>query len=741
VIRILLQFVLVAALFSSASLGSAQGPDRAARTVPMHYEQREISQLVEVVARHTGRRYIFGDNLRGRVTITVPGRVSEDEAIALLNAALLLKGFAALPVGEDSTKIVALTETKSGAPLVDGPLDPERERPIATLIRLEHANVNNVAVALRPYVAATGAALPYGPTNSLILAGTEARVSRLLTIVRILDQAADESIMVRTLRHRSAEMMAEILRVKFNSGPVESKHAGIWSDERTNQIVVQAPPMKLEAMREVIREIDRPVEGEGLIRVVRILNRDADDVAALLEGMQRTSSGGGPQASTPALAAIRSDLVDRPYSVTVDSATRSLVLASDPETLGVLVEVVGLLDQLPPRIAVDVMILELVRPSGFNLGVDYFLPVLEPSSITDPAVFISSGASSILSSLTSATSLATGVPSGPAANESIFGRYTRAPLQLSLDPGVGDPITILVPREDVSFQAGEFSGETTILMRPHILAMSGEEHEIFVGNQIPVPTGSSSTDFGEVGVNGALSNRQIIERREVGIGLTVKPTVGQAGIVNLDLKLEISEIQSSIAGSVEQVGPTFTQRTIESTLRLSPGDYAVLGTSNGSGESYARVGIPYLMDIPFLGFFFGSVSTTKIENDLLIVVEARVMRSPSEDVADTIRRRIAMERAISRVADLGGLDSEPYAVLLETVDRASKAKLIAEAFSEDGFETEVTDWESTGGRLWDIYLTDFATFELASGVAERLYDVGWKPEVTVLSPENVLAGD
>jgi type II secretory pathway component GspD/PulD (secretin) len=312
---------------------------------------------------------------------------------------------------------------------------------------------------------------------------------------------------------------------------------------------------------------------------------------------------------------------------------------------------------------------------------------------------------------------------------------------LSLDPGVGDPVTILVPREDVSFQAGESSGETTILMRPHILAMSGEEHEIFVGNQIPVPTGSSNTQSEELGPNGALSNRQIIERREVGIGLMVKPTVGQAGIVNLDLKLEISEIQSSIAGSVEQVGPTFTQRTIESTLRLSPGDYAVLGTSNGSGESYARVGIPYLMDIPFFGFAFGSVSTTKIENDLLIVVEARVMRSPSEDVADTIRRRIAMERAISRVADLGGLDSEPYAVLLETVDRASKAKLIAEAFSEDGFETEVTDWESTGGRLWDIYLTDFATFELASGVAERLYDVGWKPEVTVLSPENVLAGD
>ena len=742
--QFLLRFALFAVLLGSASASiSAQAPGSSAQTVPIHYEQREISELVTAIARSTGRRYIYGDGLRGRISITVPGRVSRGEAVAILDAALHVKGFAALPIGEDTTKIVPITEFKSGAPLTNEPLDPERERPIATMIRVTHADVNSLAAALRPYVAAEGLALPYPPSNSIILAGTEARVSRLITIIRILDQAADESVMVRFLRHRSASVVAEILKKTFNASPVVVKHAGIWSDERTNQIVVQAPPEKIAAMRDMIEELDRPSEGEGLVRVVRILNRDAEEVAELLSRMQTPSSGSALPAGIRNLSAARTKLANRVYSVTVDSATRSILLASDRETLEILTEVIHELDRLPPRIAVDVMVFELVRPSGFDLGVEYFLPVIEPQSITDPAVFISSGSASIVNStaLKIPGALSTGVPTGPSQGDAVFGRYTRAPLQLSLDPGAGDPITVSIPREDVSFQAGESVAETTILMRPHILAMSGEEHQVFVGNQIPILVGSQGSDVGAIGLNGGLSNQQTIERRDVGIDLFVKPTLGQAGVVTLELKIELSEIQSSIAGSVEQVGPTFAQRTIESTLRLAEGQYAILGTSNGSGESVAEVGVPYLKDIPFLGWLFKSESRTKIENDLLIVVETKVMRNASEDLADTIRRRIAMERAMSRVADLGGFDSEPYAILLETVDDQSRARKIADAFGEDGFETRVTHWESTTGTLWDIYLTKFKTFEKAGGIARSLYEAGWKPEITVLSPENAMAGD
>ena len=148
-----------------------------------------------------------------------------------------------------------------------------------------------------------------------------------------------------------------------------------------------------------------------------------------------------------------------------------------------------------------------------------------------------------------------------------------------------------------------------------------------------------------------------------------------------------------------------------------------------------------LKDIPFIGFFFRSESKTRIQTDILIVVEASIMRSPSEDIADSIRRRVAMERAMSRVSALKGVGEKPFAVLLDTVDGESRARGIAAAFTEDGFETRVTDWLSTSGRRWDIYLTEFESFELAGRVARSLSEAGWLPEVMLLSPANPMAED
>jgi len=96
---------------------------------------------------------------------------------------------------------------------------------------------------------------------------------------------------------------------------------------------------------------------------------------------------------------------------------------------------------------------------------------------------------------------------------------------------------------------------------------------------------------------------------------------------------------------------------------------------------------------------------------------------------------------MARVADLRDLGTEPFAILLDSVRDGEKAERIAEAFAEDGFETRITEWQSTEGQVWDIYLTSFETFERAGGIARRLSDAGWSPEITALSPQNPLAGD
>jgi hypothetical protein len=209
----------------------------------------------------------------------------------------------------------------------------------------------------------------------------------------------------------------------------------------------------------------------------------------------------------------------------------------------------------------------------------------------------------------------------------------------------------------------------------------------------------------------------------------------------LDIVLEISQTEESIAGSVEVVGPTVGFRRMEATLRLREGEIAVLGGIEERSVAYAKRGVPYLMNIPLLGLLFSRIDQRETDTELIAVVEARVLRTFEEDMAETIRRRLAFERSISRVSDLKGLKDNPYAVLIETLRSKVKADQIAESFSSDGYETRVTEWTLYGEDLYDVYLTELTSFTEAGALARRLSDAGWETEITVLSPINELAGD
>jgi hypothetical protein len=147
------------------------------------------------------------------------------------------------------------------------------------------------------------------------------------------------------------------------------------------------------------------------------------------------------------------------------------------------------------------------------------------------------------------------------------------------------------------------------------------------------------------------------------------------------------------------------------------------------------------MDIPFFGYLFKRIDKRWVDTSLVIVVQAHILRSPSDDIAETIRRRMAFERSLARVSDLGRLSDAPYALRIDTVLSESMATRIAEAFSVDGFDTRVIPWQAFGQPVWDVYLIEMASFEEVGGLARVLTEAGWRPEITVLSRDNELAGD
>ncbi|MDG2051002.1 MAG: secretin N-terminal domain-containing protein [Myxococcota bacterium] len=700
--------------------------------IPMHYERAELPVIIQDVARATGRRFVYDSDLDGRVTITVPGRVSQEEALELLFAALFLNDLTALPSEGGTIRIVPIIETLSSAP-VEQAASLLGGRPITTLIGLDHVSAERAAETLRPYVSRNGLVLAYAPANSLILAGTEGQVVRWITIARMLDAAAIEEVLVRTIRYRDVEQLAAMLEIIFNQGRLAKERVTIASDTRSSRIIIEGNALALIEIRRFIENFDRPVEGEGLIHVVRILNRDAEQMASLLTGLadSTASPASGPSTSRRAQPQIANTqkLMGRDFKIDVDGPTQSLLIRADPETLALLLQAISELDRLPPRVSVEVIVLEMRRPESFVFGLNYFLPLSTPSSPTDFAVFTQSGRATA---------------SQPVDGAVAFGRYVREPVLITLNDPILGTITIPVPREDVSIEAGETTIQTNVLIRPNIVGISGEEHEIFVGDNIPIPsarTASADSGQGNAIQDNPLNVTQNIERVDVGARLLIKPTIREDGNVRLDLDLELSRLVESLAGDIEVVGPTYADTELQTTFELRPSERAVIGARNGAVTVEKRVGIPWLMNIPGLGWLFSSIEERTDENDLIIVVEARVLLDADDAAAETLRRQKAFERAISRSADLGDLGENPYAILLETARSRSDAEVIAQAFRSDGFSTEVKAWDVRGERTWDVYITELSSFEEAGRLARRLSEGGWTTEITVLPAVNELAGD
>lgn len=153
-----------------------------------------------------------------------------------------------------------------------------------------------------------------------------------------------------------------------------------------------------------------------------------------------------------------------------------------------------------------------------------------------------------------------------------------------------------------------------ILSTPQILVMSGEQGVISVGQNVPF---LSSTTTG----NGQTT--QAIERRDVGVSLSVRPYVSQAGEIILGISLTADSINQSLQAS-DIVTNTRNLRTL---VRLQTGQSITLGglITENQEETVRRV--PLLGSIPLLGALFRSTSTTTTQRELSVVLRATAIQA------------------------------------------------------------------------------------------------------------------
>jgi type II secretory pathway component GspD/PulD (secretin) len=159
-------------------------------------------------------------------------------------------------------------------------------------------------------------------------------------------------------------------------------------------------------------------------------------------------------------------------------------------------------------------------------------------------------------------------------------------------------------------------GRAEILGEPNILATQGQKAIVKAGEKFPIQTANLqgtaillSTSF-----------------EETGITLEITPELIGRDAVRMKLHETFSAVTGLVAGQAGTQNPLINKREAETVLTVRNGSTLVVGGLQSSRSVENAKGIPLLMDIPVLGWFFSTNSKEDVKTELYFIATPEIIR-------------------------------------------------------------------------------------------------------------------
>jgi general secretion pathway protein D len=413
--------------------------------------------------------------------------------------------------------------------------------------------------------------------------------------------------------HISLETPAPIPRrgvAPLLQGLVESQNLTFTEDSAFFRIapVPNHPPPPSTA----VPRLGQGPSGEVQLFVIRLKHARAADVAATVNqlfggggefsGSAGLSSGTlsdelrrnvvppqGAQAAAPAAPgapAARPSALSGSVTIVPDELTNSLLIRASQADFAVLKEAVDQLDIRPLQVLIEVLIVEARRDRRFSLGTSFLVP---PQPIDN------------------GDGTAGGSVTGASLRDLVIQLMHLGHAQI-----------------DATLTAAASRGDVDILSRPVLLASNNQEAHIVVGSQRPfvqvsrsLPTDTPSRD-------------QVVQYRDVGTRLTVRPTINEDGYVSLLIQQEVNQATSEVAFDA----PVISTREAQTQVLVKDGQTIVLGGLRDHQRDVAQSGVPILSSLPLIGGLFGSANRQTSETELYLFLTPRILKTDAD--ADSV---------------------------------------------------------------------------------------------------------
>ena len=678
------------------SAGAEKASVTADGLVNLDFEDVELAVVIDTIAKLTGKNFVYDDRVRGRVTIISPSPIPVAQAFTVFESVLQVKGFTTVEAPGGVLKVIPIRDAKETSISTErsGLKRLDSDRFVTRLIPLSYVDAEQISNTLKPLVSKEAALVSYAGTNTIILTDSASNITRILSIIEAIDvETFKEELALIRLQYADATVVADQLsqlfgaevvsgarataaaaRVRARPQPVvpgqpqpgqspEATRRGqlkIITDERTNSLVALASRSTLEDVRDFIRKIDVPVEGGGRIQVYYLKHADAEELADTLNSLLGGGGGGGGGGrggaqglqGTPQLPGQVPEAVSGVELVTSDVATNSLVIQASPEGYQVLLSVIEKLDISRPQVLVEALILEVGLTDNKDLGFNGLVRLV--NGATDITVASATGAAT------------TGIGGAAAGAASPFlTNFLRRTFKVD-DKGQPTSNGSLIQG---IITAGATDNSINILSAPHILTSDNEEAEILVGNNIPIITSrvQSAGTTATTTIDPSLATSVNVERQDIGVTLRVTPQITEGNTMRLEIFQEITDINNQIqgVGNVNQVGPALSNRRIENVVVVADNETVVIGGLIGDRYQDDVTKVPWLGDIPVLGWLFKTQNKKLGKANLLVFLTPHIVRNAEDLEKQSIVKREEFRRH-SRPAsqpDNGALPDREIGVL------------------------------------------------------------------------------
>ena len=435
-------------------------------------------------------------------------------------------------------------------------------------------------------------------------------------VIQSLGHYLPKPVLVGTIQpvHVSLETPAPVPRAGVRDllkGLVESQNLQFTEDSTFYRV---GPRAQEGSDRPTGRSADRAGAQGGAdvqLFVIRLKHARAADVAAtvnllfgaggefsgrsglsaptLSDELRRSNvppAGAQPTANAQTPAGGKPATLSGQVTIVPDELTNSLLIRASRQDFDVLKEGVEQLDVRPLQVLIEVMIVEARRDRHFSFGADLFAPP-QPVDKGDGTV--------------------DGTSTGGGLGDLVIHLMSLGHAQI-----------------DATLRAAASKGDVQIVSRPVLLASNNTEARLLVGSQVPfvqvsrsLPTDTPSRD-------------QVVQYRDVGTKLIVRPTINQDGYVSLLVQQEVNAATTEVLFDA----PVISTREAATQVLVKDGQTIVLGGLRDRQRNSNQSGIPVLSHIPILGGLFGSADRSTSETELYLFLTPRILKTDAD--ADSV---------------------------------------------------------------------------------------------------------